>query len=127
MHHKVDQIATHLGIALYHLDMERKIVGGSNRCVVSRSIDNTGVASPMCDTSLAQLGDFPLHDRRSGLGKQVMPCWLWSLIFQIQRYYLDVIVTQEYCTLIPPALGFPPRKFCGICVGQQFCGPMVLG
>ena len=39
-------------------------------------------------------------------------CWLWSLIFQIQRYYLVVIVTQEYCTLVPPALGFreTPRK-----------------
>ena len=39
-------------------------------------------------------------------------CWLWSLIFQIQRYYSVVIVTHEYCTLIPPALGFGevPRK-----------------
>ena len=37
---------------------------------------------------------------------QVGDCWLWSLIFQIQRYYSVVIVTQEYCTLIPPALGF---------------------
>ena len=39
-------------------------------------------------------------------------CLLWILIFQIQRYYSIVIVTQEYCTLIPPALGFEvaPRK-----------------
>ena len=31
-------------------------------------------------------------------------CWLWSLIFQIQRYYSVVLVPQVYCTLIPPAL-----------------------
>ena len=37
---------------------------------------------------------------------QVGDCWLWSLIFQIQRYYSVVIVTQKYCTLIPLALGF---------------------
>ena len=44
---------------------------------------------------------------------QVGDCWLWSLIFQIQRYYLVGIVTQEYYTLNPPALGFEgePRKF----------------
>ena len=36
---------------------------------------------------------------------QVGDCWLWSLIFQIQRYYSVVIVTQEYCTLVPLALG----------------------
>ena len=31
-------------------------------------------------------------------------CWLWSLIFQIERYYSVVFVTQVYCTLFPPAL-----------------------
>ena len=36
---------------------------------------------------------------------QVGDCWFWSLIFQIQRYYSVVIVTQEYYTLIPLALG----------------------
>ena len=43
---------------------------------------------------------------------QVGDCWLWSLIFQMQRYYSVVIVTQEHCTLIPPALGFEeaPQK-----------------
>ena len=41
---------------------------------------------------------------------QVVDCQLWSLIFQIQRYYLVVIVTQEYCTLIPPTLGSAPEK-----------------
>ena len=33
-------------------------------------------------------------------------CWLWSLIFHIQRYYSFMFVTQVYYTLIPPALGF---------------------
>ena len=37
---------------------------------------------------------------------QVGDCWLWSLIFQIQRYYSVVIITQEYYTVVPPALGF---------------------
>ena len=32
---------------------------------------------------------------------QVGDCWLWSRIFQIQRYYLVVFVPQVYCTLIP--------------------------
>ena len=45
---------------------------------------------------------------------QVGYYWLWSLIFQIQRYYSVVFVTQVYWTLIPPALGFgggAPEKF----------------
>ena len=37
---------------------------------------------------------------------QVGYCWLWSLIFQIQRYYSVVFVPQVYCTRVPPILGF---------------------
>ena len=37
---------------------------------------------------------------------QVGDCWLWSLIFQIQRYYSVMFVTQVYYTLISPALGY---------------------
>ena len=36
---------------------------------------------------------------------QVGDCWLWSPIFQIQRYYSVVFVPWVYCKLIPPALG----------------------
>ena len=56
-------------------------------------------------------------------------CWLWSLIFQIQRYYSIVFVPQVYCTLVPLALGFgrnapekrgfggggPKKIFWGVC------------
>ena len=37
---------------------------------------------------------------------QVGDCWLWNLMFQIQRYYSVMIVTHEYCIVIPLALGF---------------------
>ena len=64
---------------------------------------------------------------------QVGYCWLWSLIFQIQRYYSVVIATQDYCTLVPPALGFgsAPRKrgFGGRAPDKKFwdvCWPTVL-
>ena len=73
MHHKVDQIATHLGIALYHPEMEQQMVEGSNWRTGGRSNDNMGAASPSCEASLAQQGECPLHDRRSGLGGQVVP------------------------------------------------------
>ena len=48
---------------------------------------------------------------------QVGDCRLWSLIFQIQRYYLVVFVPQVYYTLIPPAMGFG---------GWNMCWPTVL-
>ena len=55
------------------------------------------------------------HDSENGLNLTHVTynlyCWLWSLIFQIQRYYSIVIVTQEYCTLIPPERD--------VCIGRE--------
>ena len=51
-------------------------------------------------------------------------CWFWSIIFQIHRYYSIVIVTQKYCTLIPPTLGFggkaPKNFFLGCVLANSF-------
>ena len=41
MHRKVDQIASCLGIALYHLGMEQHSVGGSGRRASGRNIYTT--------------------------------------------------------------------------------------
>ena len=40
---------------------------------------------------------------------QVGDCWLWSLIFQIQRYCSVLFVPQVYYTLIPLSLVFGGR------------------
>ena len=46
MHHKVDQISTHLGITLYHPKMEQQVDGGLNCCAGGQGQDNACIMPP---------------------------------------------------------------------------------
>lgn len=62
MHRKVDQIATHLGIHLYHPGMEQQQGGGSSRKASRRGADRASSLIPQLSENAMPASELPLPD-----------------------------------------------------------------